>query len=292
MREREEDASELATEAASDAAADYPIKSVRKAIAILNALSQARRPLRISELAGRLQMSVSATSRLMTTLSSGGLTYQDEETGRCYLGLGLTVLGSDALGRRELDHLAIPVLDELVGRLDCYVSLSRLERGRVVIMRARATSFSPRDLSLFSVVPMHACAPGKVLASALGEESIRAILAEQGLDPFTANTLTCVDAFLSEVEAFRSCGFALDNEEIAYGLRHVATPIYDEAGRVVAAISAGGRLPELPLENMGALLRTLHLGCLRISRELGFRGTPPLDLGRFAVQDGTPGGDA
>jgi DNA-binding transcriptional ArsR family regulator len=104
---------------------EFPIKSVRKAMAILDALSNARRPLRVIDLSNQLKMSVSAVSRLVTTLSSGGLVYQDEDTDRCYLGLGLTVLGSDALGRRELDRIAMPVLDELAHRTSCYVSLSR-----------------------------------------------------------------------------------------------------------------------------------------------------------------------
>src|ERR1700679_3066635 len=74
---------------------DAPIKSVRKAIDILDVLSDARRPLRVSDIAARLGMSVSAVSRLIPILAKRPLVYQDEETGRCYLGLGLTVLGAD-----------------------------------------------------------------------------------------------------------------------------------------------------------------------------------------------------
>jgi IclR family KDG regulon transcriptional repressor len=257
---------------------EFPIKSVRKAMAILDALSNARRPLRVIDLSNQLKMSVSAVSRLVTTLSSGGLVYQDEDTDRCYLGLGLTVLGSDALGRRELDRIAMPVLDELAHRTSCYVSLSRFMRGRAVIMRARTTSLSPRDLNLISVVPLHACAPGKILAGAFSDIEIRVLLAEYGMDPFTSKTIVDPDQFVSEVELAKSRGFAVDNEEIAHNLRHFATAIYDSQGNVTAAISAGGNLTDVPSEDIGELIRTLHNGCLRISRELGFRGSAPLNL--------------
>src|ERR1700686_1431551 len=108
---------------------EFPIKSVRKAMAILDALSSARKPLRVIDLSNQLKMSVSAVSRLITTLSSGGLVYQDEQNDRCYLGLGLTVLGSDALGRRELDRVAMPVLYELAHQTRGYVSLTLFMRG-------------------------------------------------------------------------------------------------------------------------------------------------------------------
>jgi len=50
---------------------ESPIKSVRKAIDILDALSDARRALRVGEIASKLNMSVSAVSRLIATLSKG-----------------------------------------------------------------------------------------------------------------------------------------------------------------------------------------------------------------------------
>src|ERR1700732_4709733 len=113
---------------------ESPIKSVRKAIDILDALSDARRALRVGEIASKLNMSVSAVSRLIATLSKGELVYQDEETGRCYLGLGLTVLGANALGRRAIDRIAMPIMDELANRIGGYDSLRGLSGGKGDLM--------------------------------------------------------------------------------------------------------------------------------------------------------------
>lgn len=256
---------------------DFPIKSIRKAMAILDALGADRRPLRIGELASQLNMSASAVSRLVATLASGGLVHQDCDTGRCYLGLGLTVLGANALGRRELDRLAMPVLDEIARDTGLYVSLSRIERRSVVIMRARSTSFSPRDINLFSVVPIHASSPGKLLATGLEREELVAILQEQGMAPLTSFTCTDLEAFLAEVEVVRTRGYAVETQEITYNLRHVATAIHDEDGQIVATISAGGSIADLPDERIEPLVRTLSHGALRVSRELGFRGVSPVD---------------
>ena len=75
------------------------IRSVGKAMAILHLIGESPRPLRITDLAKRLQMSSSVVSRLVSTLAEGGLVEQEEDTGRCYLGFGMVLLGDAALGR-------------------------------------------------------------------------------------------------------------------------------------------------------------------------------------------------
>jgi DNA-binding IclR family transcriptional regulator len=161
---------------------ESPIKSVRKAIGILDALSDARRALRVGEIASKLNMSVSAVSRLVATLSKGALVQQDEETGRCYLGLGLTVLGANALGRRAIDRIAMPIMDELANRIRGYVSLSRLARGKVVLMRALPSPLSQHGVNLVVAAPVHACAPGKILCGGLTTAEILALIKSQGMD--------------------------------------------------------------------------------------------------------------
>jgi IclR family transcriptional regulator, KDG regulon repressor len=260
---------------------ESPIKSVRKAMDILDVLSDARRPLRVGELAAKLNMSVSAVSRLIATLSRGVLVHQDEETGRCYLGLGLTVLGANALGRRAIDRIAMPIMDELANRIRGYVSLSRLARGKVVFMRALPSPLSQHGVNLTVVAPVHACAPGKILCSRFTTAEILELLKTQGMDPITTYTIAQPAQFLAAVEAGRTDGFAIDDQESAYKLRHVACPIFDHNGKVVAALSGGGVLADFEWSELPALIQALSHGSLRISRELGFLGEATLNLEAF-----------
>ena len=260
---------------------ESPIKSVRKAMDILDVLSDARRPLRVGELAAKLNMSVSAVSRLIATLSRGALVHQDEETGRCYLGLGLTVLGANALGRRAIDRIAMPIMDELANRIRGYVSLSRLARGKVVFMRALPSPLSQHGVNLTVVAPVHACAPGKILCSRFTTAEILELLKTQGMDPITTYTIAQPAQFLAAVEAGRTDGFAIDDQESAYKLRHVACPIFDHNGKVVAALSGGGALTDFEWSELPALIQALSHGSLRISRELGFLGEATLNLEAF-----------
>jgi DNA-binding IclR family transcriptional regulator len=260
---------------------ESPIKSVRKAIDVLDILAEARRALRVGEIATKLNMSVSAVSRLIATLSRGALVHQDEETGRCYLGLGLTVLGAEALGRRGLDRIAMPVMDELANRIRGYVSLSRLARGKVVIMRALPAPLSQHGVHLTVVAPVHACAPGKILCGGFTAAETLELVKSQGMDPITAHTITQPAQFVAAVEAGRTDGFAIDDQESAYQHRHVACPIFDHNGNVVAALSGGGALADFQWSELPALIQALSHGSLRISRELGFQGEANVDLEAF-----------
>jgi len=260
---------------------ESPIKSVRKAIDILDALSDARRALRVGEIASKLNMSVSAVSRLMATLAKGALVHQDEETGRCYLGLGLTVLGANVLGRRTIDRIALPIMDELANRIRGYVSLSRLARGKVVLMRALPSPLSQHGVNLIVAAPVHAVASGKILCGDLTTAEIHELMKSQGMDPITTHTIAQPAQFIAAVEAGRADGFAIDDEESAYKHRHVACPIFDHNGKVVAALSGGGALVDFPWSELPALIQALNHGSLRISRELGFVGEANVNLEAF-----------
>ena len=223
-------------------------------------------------------MSQSAVSRIVTTLSKMEMIYQDEESGRCYPGLGLAVLGAAALGRRNLDRISIPIMDEIASRTGFYVGLGRLSRGKVVVMRSLPTPIVQRDVTLTVVAPVHACAPGKILAGGLADPAVMELLTTFGMDPITDRTITDPERFLVAVEAARRNGFALDEEEGGHDYMHVAVPIKDHNGETVASLSGGGVLAEVRKGGVVELVRALNHGALRISRELDFQGEIPFNI--------------
>jgi DNA-binding IclR family transcriptional regulator len=246
------------------------IRSVGKAMAILHLIGESPRPLRITDLAKRLQMSSSVVSRLVSTLAEGGLVEQEEDTGRCYLGFGMVLLGDAALGRRDLDRLAVPIMAEISARFGTYVMLSRLHRGTVVTMLNRATESLQRDIKLNCVSPLHASAAGKVLVAWLDRKKLQSILDGQPLDSFTPKTIISVESFMLELERVREQGFAVEDQEWVQGHTHVAGPIRDHHGQVVAALSAGGPSSQIQGEELDALIRTITQRSLETSRQLGF----------------------
>jgi DNA-binding IclR family transcriptional regulator len=78
---------------------------------------------------------------------------------------------------------------------------------------------------------------------------------------------------MQNLAAIRRDGYALDNEELLHDSRHVAAPIRDHTGDVVAALSVGGRTDEVR-DRFDALTQACVLGALAISRQLGYRDQP------------------
>jgi IclR family KDG regulon transcriptional repressor len=259
------------------------IKSVGKALAILEELYVSGRALRVGDLAARLDMSPSAVSRLVTTLGTSRLIDQDEESGRCYLGIGLSLLGHAALGRRELDQIALPVLADISRRFPAYASLCRMYRNKVIMIRGRTSETLQRDSSLMCVHPVHACASGKLLLAYLEPSARASALEGHKLDPYTPRTLTTVEALMDSFETIRRDGFAVDDQELLHDSHHVAAPIRDHTGDVVAALSVGGRTVEVQ-DQFEALKQACVAGSLAISRQLGYRDQPewPMFSGRAA----------
>jgi DNA-binding IclR family transcriptional regulator len=124
---------------------------------------------------------------------------------------------------------------------------------------------------MMSVVPVHGSAPGKMLAAWQDQSYVRQMLAHHGMDALTSRTITSVDVFMKELERIRKAGFAVDDQELIQGLRHVAAPIFDHRGEMIATISAGGsakRVEGIELERLTAAT----IRCADdISRQLGFR---------------------
>lgn len=266
------------------------IKSVGKALAILEELYASGRALRVGELAARLDMPPSVVSRLVTTLSTSRLIDQDEESGRCYLGIGLSLLGHAALGRRELDQIALPVLADISRRFPAYASLCRIYRNKVIMIRGRTSETLQRDSSLMCVHPVHACASGKLLLAYLKPAALEAVLSGHRLDPYTPRTLTTIDGLMDNLATIRRDGFALDDEELLHDSRHVAAPVRDHNGDVVAALSVGGRTEEVS-GRFEALTQACVVGALAISRQLGYQDEPAwlARRGRSAeLQQGAP----
>jgi DNA-binding IclR family transcriptional regulator len=255
------------------------IKSVVKAISILEALRQSRRPLRVVDLARLLNLSSSAVSRLASTLASRGLIEYDHDTGRLYLGFGLALLGHATMGRREIDRIALPVMAEISVRFqrdNRYVSLGRQYGGQVVYLRGRTAEMLQRDLNTVTVAPMHATAPGKVFAAWKTREQVVSEFSSYDMDPYTPRTITTIEGFLDEIAKVRRQGFALDDRELVADLRHVATPIFDHLGQVAATLSIGGPAQDMQGAELDSLTEALGHGALEASRQLGFTAAYPV----------------
>jgi IclR family KDG regulon transcriptional repressor len=110
------------------------------------------------------------------------------------------------------------------------------------------------------------------LMAHLPAAALAKVVKEKGLPKRTVNTITDLNQLKDHMALVRKQGYAIDNEENERGIRCIGAPIFNEAGRVVAAISVSGPAFRVTRKTIQESLKkdvvaTAH----RISRRLGFK---------------------
>lgn len=252
-------------------------QSLERGLAILSSFTASRALLGISDLARMLDLNRSTTHRYVSTLVALGYLEQDTATRRYRLGPRVIDLGLSAINSMELREISLPHLQQLSDETGYTVNLAILDGGDVVyIERCRSISASQRELELSlhvgSRLPAYCTSMGKVLLAHLPDGRLDDVLAGMELTRRGPNTLTSRAALRAELESVRTAGLAVNNEELAYGLRSIAAPVHGASGAVAAAVNIAvhrsrGTMDELVAQFGQALKRTAET----IAARAGYR---------------------
>jgi IclR family pca regulon transcriptional regulator len=111
-----------------------------------------------------------------------------------------------------------------------------------------------------------------VLLAFVPEESLASLLGEMELLRRGPNTIADTQALAAELAGVRSAGIAVNNEELAYGLRSIAVPVRSQSGEVVAAINLAVHRSLVSMADLVAGLGpALERTASHISARLGHR---------------------
>jgi IclR family transcriptional regulator, pca regulon regulatory protein len=217
-------------------------QSLERGLAILSAFGSDRATIGVSELSRDLGLSRSTTHRYIATLTALGYLQQDAETKRYRLGPRVLDLGFAAINSMDIRELSVPHLQALSDVTGFTVNMAILDGADVVyIERCRTSRSGQREIDLNlhvgSRLPAYCTAMGKALLAFVPQERLDQILDGIDLVARGPNTITKRTALLAELERVRALDIAVNNEELAYGLRSIASPIRSRGGEVVAALN-------------------------------------------------------
>jgi DNA-binding IclR family transcriptional regulator len=97
------------------------------------------------------------------------------------------------------------------------------------------------------------------------------------MEAFTARTITEAQPLLRELNQVREQGYATAQEELEEGLNVVAVAIYDHDGQAVASVSVAGPSFRVTPEKFPHIADHLRQTAAEISRQLGYKGTLPVN---------------
>jgi DNA-binding IclR family transcriptional regulator len=211
------------------------VAAVQRAIAILGELADARAELGTNEIARRTGINVSTISRLLATLTSGGLVEHVAVSGRYRLGVGVIRLASAAGDRLDIRSLARPHLAELASRTQETATLSVPGGHEAITLDYVQSPLSVRSVAeVGRASAAHATAVGKVFLAHGGT-------APNGpLHAFTERTIVDHDVLRADVARIRELGWGQALGEREEDLNAVAVPVLDPAGQLAAILGVQG----------------------------------------------------
>ncbi len=249
--------------------ADSGLKTVDRALDLLELLAHEAQGLRPVEIGARMSLNKVAVHRLLSTLIRRGFV-EKREDGRCLVGLKLVAISSLRLNNLELKTEAQPWLRRLVDKVGQPVHLAIRDGNEIVYIEKIETVHSIRMYSQIGKrSPLHCTALGKVLLGALDDRQVMALLQAAPLIAYTEKTTTDPARLLDEIRQVRQNGVAFDREEHEPGVFCAACPILDYRGQIIAALSTAGSRNDYFDQPESDVLAAIRETAMVISRRMG-----------------------
>jgi IclR family transcriptional regulator, pca regulon regulatory protein len=213
----------------------YFIHSLEKGFSILSTFSDQKHRLTLTELARAKQMTLGTAHRYLLTLKELGFISQDEDK-KYHLTPKVLSFGFSALKSMDLRTRVLPHMIKITKERDVTTQCAILEGVDIVyVERVRSTDVVNLDLTVGSRLPAYGTAMGKSILAFLNEDQSRKIIGQMNFVSLTPYTITNKKALWEELVETRRRGYAINNQELALGLRTLAAPIFNE-GKVEAAL--------------------------------------------------------
>lgn len=205
---------------------------------IIEALKR-QSPARVSDLAAELDLAKGTVHKHLSTLKKVNYVVQENRQYR----LSLRFIGLGTIVRTNLDvyRIAYESVEKLAEATGEVASIMIPERGYgVYVVRVSASGRPDIDIREGESVPLTATAGGKAILSYMAPEERDRIIDRHGLPDLTEQTITDPDELRDELRRVRNKRQAIDRGEYQPNQRCVATPITDEEGNPLAAVTVSG----------------------------------------------------
>lgn len=244
-------------------------QSLHRATAILDCFRDIQPELGVREIARQLELHPSTVGRMLATMTSLGILSQDKETHRYRMGSKVLKWGEVYTSNVDLRAQARPYMEELHTATAETISLDIPDGdARICIERIE----SPHSLRWVARIgdrmPYYASASGKVLLAFLPPTQQSKVM-KLRLEKLTPNTTTDPKVLRQELEAIRERGYAVSQGERVEGVSCVAAPIFDAAGKVIAAINVSGPSMRFSKEKIEHYARLVMQASTSLSQRMG-----------------------
>ena len=244
------------------------VQSFARGLSIITCFSADNPVMTLSEIAERVNLSRAATRRFLLTLENLGYVSLD---GRNFqLTAKVLDLGYGYLSSLSLPEIAQPHLEVLASKVHESASASVLDGTDIVyVARVPIRRIMSVKINIGTRMPAHATSMGRVLLAGLATPDLKAMISNLEILKYTHNTITSKSVLLQEINKVKAQGWSINDQELEYGLRSIAVPIFNKAEEIIASINISTTAQSNSLESMEAMfLPELKLTARKISDDL------------------------
>jgi DNA-binding IclR family transcriptional regulator len=206
------------------------LSTARSVLHVLRLLSQHPEGVRAERVAAEVGKSLSTAYHLLASLCDEGFAVR--------LGGGLYRALDGPLQDTSSQQRLTGAVENLFFRTRKRSYLGTIDGGAIQIAHIRGRQGVARMPGLGTRIgppEAHSLAMGKVVLALLPRPALERHMAH-GLQRFTEHTLTHPRALAAELDAVRADGFAIDREERTEDFCCVASPMFDERGRLAGVL--------------------------------------------------------
>lgn len=184
----------------------------------------------------------------------------------------LTMFADLVETKTSLRSLARPTLEKLAETTDLFVQLGILTNNQVMyiddIKRAKVLRVYAAKWSLLD---LHACAPGLVLLAFLPAAKREKIFKKIKLKQKTEKTITDRQSLRQKLKEVKENYYAVDDEYYANGIKCVASPIFNQRQEITAAVGVTGHSGEFSPAKMPQIIEAVKNSAALISERFVYQ---------------------
>ncbi|GAA3453328.1 IclR family transcriptional regulator domain-containing protein [Dactylosporangium matsuzakiense] len=232
-----------------DAGPDF-IEALARGLDVVRCFRPGRPVMTLSEVATATGLARPTARRILLTLEELGYVRSAAERGYALTPRVLD-LGMAYVNALSVWDIARPHMERLVAATGESTSMAQLDGSDIVyVARVAVPKIVTLAVTIGTRFPAPATSMGKVLLAGLSPSELTTVLADptrSGITPRWQPTREDLDTALREV---RTKGWALADQDLAPGIRSVATGIRNAEGRVVAALNVTVHAAETTVEHL------------------------------------------
>jgi IclR family pca regulon transcriptional regulator len=225
------------------------IEALARGLDVLRSFRPGTPAMTLSEIAGQTGLARPTVRRILITLETLGYV---RGAGRGYaLTPRVLDLGMAYVNALNMWDVARPHMEKLVAQTGESTSMAQLDGSDIVyVARVAVPKIVTLAVTIGTRFPAAATSMGKVLLAALPVGAVDGVLAEASRSGITARWQPTPAELSAALREVRAKGWALADQDLAPGIRSVATGVRDGDGRVVAAINVTVHAAETSVETL------------------------------------------